>query len=556
MMGRWWRAVVVWVGLLAACSPGREPFDLLIVGGTVYDGTGAPGQGTDVGIRGDRIADMGDLSGAPAARVIDATGKAVAPGFIDMHAHSELSLIVDGRALSKVMQGVTTELLGESGSAAPILLPATDEGRVHEDLGITADWSTFAEYFERLERQGVSVNVMSTVGSGRLREAVVGNTDRAATAQELERMKELVATAMEDGAVGLSSGLIYVPNRYASTEELVELARVAVGYGGFYATHMRDEADDLVAGVEEAVRIGREARTPVHIFHFKYSGTRSTRVHEVSPFRQAVEIVEAARAGDQDVYADVYPYLASSSTLLLRLPEWSHEGGGAQVAARLRDPETRERIRREVVEHLARGIPAGTPETVLLSRTASPDHQRYLGMTIGEIADAMGTEPADAILELVERAEGRVGAIYFGIRDEDLRLALGLPWTSVGSDGAALAPEGVLARGHPHPRAYGTFPRVIARYVRELDVLTMEEAIHKMTGLPASQLGLAGRGVLTPGSQADVVVFDPVAFRDRATFEDPHQLAEGVEALIVNGQLVVDRGVHTGRKPGRVLRRR
>jgi N-acyl-D-aspartate/D-glutamate deacylase len=542
--------------LLAACSPGPEPFDLLIVGGTVYDGTGAPGQVTDLGIRGDRIADMGDLSGAPAGRVIDASGKAVAPGFIDMHAHSDLSLIVDGRALSKVMQGVTTELLGESGSAAPILLPADDQGRVHEDLGVTADWSTFAEYFGRLERQGISVNVMSTVGSGRLREAVVGNTDRAATVQELERMKELVRAAMEDGAAGLSSGLIYLPNRYASTEELIELARVTAPYGGFYATHMRDEADDLVAGVEEAVRIGREAAVPVHILHFKYSGTRSTRLHDASPFRQAVEIVEEARAGGQDVYADVYPYLASSSTLQLRLPEWSREGGGAALAARLRDPDTRESIRREVAAHLAKGIPAGTPETVLLSRTAFSDHERYLGMTIGEIADSMGAEPAEAILELVERAEGRAGAIYFGIREEDLGLALSLPWTSVGSDGAALAPDGVLARSHPHPRAYGTFPRVMARYVRELDVLSMANAIHKMTGLPASQLGLEGRGILAPGNHADVVVFDPATFRDRATFEDPHQLAVGLEALVVNGQLVVDGGMHTGAKPGRVLRNR
>jgi N-acyl-D-aspartate/D-glutamate deacylase len=541
---------------LVACQPAQEPYDLLILGGTVIDGTGAAAVPADVGIRGDAIAAIGDLSGAPATHVLDATGKIVAPGFIDMHSHSDIPLVVDGRALSKVMQGVTTELLGESGSAAPILLDPDDARRVSDELGITEDWSTFAEYFDRLERQGISVNVLSTVGSGALRGAVIGNEDRAATPEELERMKALVDEAMRDGAVGVSSGLIYVPNRYASTEEIIELTRVAARYGGFYMSHLRDEADELVAGVEEAVHIGREADVPVHILHFKYSGTRSTRIHDVSPFRQAVEVVEAAQADGVDVYADVYPYLASSSTLMLRLPQWAQEEGGRAAATRLRDPATRARIRDEVAAHLAKGIPAGTPETVQLSRTAFDDHKRFQGMTIAEIAIDMGVEPADAILELVEKAEGRAGAIYHGIREEDLQLALSLPWTSIGSDGSALAPEGVLAGSHPHPRSYGTFPRVIARYVRELATLTMAEAVHKMTGLPASQLGLEDRGELTVGHKADVVVFDPETIQDRATFEDPHQLAVGVEALVVNGRLVIEGGIHTGRLPGRVLRGR
>ena len=533
--------------LLVACGGGADSYDIVIRGGSMLDGTGAPARVTDVGIRGDMIARVGDLSEASATREIDATGLVVSPGFIDMHSHSDRTLLVDGRALSKVMQGVTTELVGESGSAAPVF-----EGSGGEDT----DWTTFAEYFARLERQGMSVNVLSTVGSGALRAGVVGLNDVPATPAQLEEMKQHVEQAMLDGAFGLSSGLIYVPNKYASTEELIELAKVAARHGGFYTSHMRDEADELVAGVEEAVRIGREAGLPVHILHFKFSGTRSRMHHDVSPFRSAVAVVESARAEGLDVYADVYPYVASSSTLNLRLPEWTQEGGGSALAERLRDPEVRPGIRQEVAEHLAKGIPAGTPETVLLSRTRYEPHQQYQGMTIAQIADAMGVEGADAILELVEKSEGGAGAIYFGIREDDLEYALSLPWTSIGSDGSALAPEGELARSHPHPRSYGTFPRVIARYVRERGVLTLAEAVHKMTGLSASQLGLANRGTLARGMKADITVFDPGAIRDLATFEEPHQLSVGVEYLLVNGDLVLDEGAHTGSLPGRVIRRR
>ncbi len=532
---------------LVACGGGADSYDILIRGGSVLDGTGAPARVTDVGIRGDMIARVGDLSAASATREIDATGLVVSPGFIDMHSHSDRTLLVDGRALSKVMQGVTTELVGESGSAAPVF---------EASRGEDTDWTTFAEYFARLERQGMSVNVLSTVGSGALRAGVVGLNDVPATPAQLEEMKQHVEQAMLDGAFGLSSGLIYVPNKYASTEELIELAKVAARHGGFYTTHMRDEADELVAGVEEAVRIGREAGLPVHILHFKFSGTRSRMHHDVSPFRTAVAVVESARAEGLDVYADVYPYVASSSTLNLRLPEWTQEGGGSALAARLRDPDLRPGIRQEVAEHLAKGIPAGTPETVLLSRTRYEPHQQYQGMTIAQIADAMGVEGADAILELVEKSEGGAGAIYFGIREDDLEYALSLPWTSIGSDGSALAPEGELARSHPHPRSYGTFPRVIARYVRERGILTLAEAVHKMTGLSASQLGLADRGTLARGMKADVVVFDPETIRDLATFEEPHQLSVGVEYLLVNGDLVLDEGAHTGSLPGRVIRRR
>ena len=344
------RLILPTAAFLVACSSGAGRFDILIRGGSVLDGTGAPARVTDVGIRGDIIARIGDLSAASATQEIDATGLVVSPGFIDMHSHSDRTLLVDGRALSKVMQGVTTELLGESGSVAPVF---------ESSRGDDTDWTTFAEYFARLERQGTSVNVLSTVGSGALRAGVIGLNDEPATPEQLEEMKQHVEQAMLDGAFGLSSGLIYVPNKYASTEELIELAKVAARHGGFYTSHMRDEADELVAGVEEAVRIGREAGLPVHILHFKFSGTRSRMHHDVSPFRTAVDVVEKARAEGLDVYADVYPYLASSSTLNLRLPEWTQEGGGSALAARLRDPELRPRIHQEVAEQSGQGHSRG-----------------------------------------------------------------------------------------------------------------------------------------------------------------------------------------------------
>ncbi len=546
--------------VLHACAEPAERFDVVIRGGDVFDGTGAASRRADVGIRDDTVQAVGDLSGAAADTEIDATGLAVAPGFIDMHSHSDRTLVVDGRALSKVKQGVTTELLGESGSAAPVFrrittapLSASGEA-VPDDESESEPWTTFAEYFAVLEDRGISVNVLSTVGSGALRAGVVGFDDVPATAEQLEEMKQHVEQAMRDGAMGLSSGLIYIPNRYASTEELIELARVAAAHGGFYTSHLRDEADDLVAGVQEAVRIGREAGLAVHILHFKYSGTRSKMHHERSPFLSAVEVVEAARDEGLNVYADVYPYVASSSTLNLRIPDWAREGGSAALTERLRDPALRARIRREVEAHMAKGIPAGTPETVLLSRTPYEDHRVFQGMTIAEIAAAMDIAPVDAILELAERSGARAGAIYFGIREADLEHALTLPWTSIGSDGSALAPVGELAQSHPHPRSYGTFPRVLSRYVRESGLLSLAEAIHKMTGLPAAQLGLADRGTLVVGNKADVVVFDPQTIRDLATFEQPHQLAEGVVHLLVNGELVLEHGEHTGALPGRVIR--
>ena len=483
------------------------------------------------------------------------TGLVVSPGFIDMHSHSDASLLADGRALSKVYQGVTTELLGESGSAGPV--PPSireDQKSALAELGLTLDWTTLGEYFDRLKRQGTSVNVLSSVGSGSLRAAVVGYDNRPATPEELQEMRRLMAEAMEDGAVGLSSGLIYVPNRYAPTEELVELAKVAARYGGSYATHLRDEADYLERGVDEAIRIGRDAKVPVHIFHFKFSSVRSQRIQSTSPVRGAVDTIEQAREYGIEIFCDVYPYNASQTTLNMLLPDWSHEGGSAALATRLRSADSRRKIHDEVAERLEKGIPGASPETVLLARTPFEDHRRFQGKTLGVVSEEMGVSPTDAILELVEKADGRASGIFFGIREGDLEYALGRSWTSIGSDGAALSPSGVLAQAHTHPRAYGTFPRVLARFVRERGTLTLPEALHKMTGLPASQLRLSDRGQIRIGAKADIVVFDPDTIEDVATFDAPHRLSTGVHWLLVNGEIVLEDGEHTGALPGRVLR--
>ncbi len=540
--------------LLACAQNGPEPFDLLIRGGDVVDGTGSPARRADVGIRGDTIDAIGDLSGHPAVQVVEADGLVVAPGFIDMHSHSDFTLLVDGKGLSKVTQGVTTELLGESGSAAPLVGEArapVEKGL--GEMGITLDWATLGEYFARLEREGMSVNIVSMVGSGRIREAVVGFDNRPPTAEEMKRMKELVEEAMTDGAAGLSSGLIYPPNGYATTEELIALATVAARYGGFYLSHIRGEDERLLQALQEAIEIGREANLPVEVLHFKRSSMRLGQEPDPS-IQDAAALIEKAQQEGVAVHANLYPYSASQTTLNVRLPAWAQEGGNQKLVERLRNPETRQRIRKELAALLSKGIAGATPDTILFGSTPYEAHKNLQGKRIAEIAELMEVDAAEAYLELIDKAEGQTRAIYFGMREEDVRFALALPWTSIGSDGTAIAPVGILARSHPHPRWYGTFPRVLGYYVREEKVLTLPEAIRKMTSLPATRLGLADRGTLAPGFKADVVVFDRETIRDRSTFTEPHQLSEGVEFLTVNGELVLEDGEHTGAKPGRVLR--
>lgn len=549
--------VVLFTVLVAFSTSGclsPPPYDLVIRGGNLVDGSGAPSRRADVGIRGDTIAVLGDLEDAQAIQVIEAQGLVVAPGFIDMHSHSDFTLLVDGRGLSKVTQGVTTELLGEATSAAPVEGPLRSEQEIElSSLGLTLDWTTLEQYFQRLEQSGMSVNILSTVGSGQVRACVVGYEDRPATAEEVGRMQELVEQAMRDGAVGLSSGLIYSPNRYASTEELIGLAKVAAGYGGFYLSHIRGEDDQLLTALQEAIEIGRQAGLPVEVLHFKRSSFKLDQ--EPSPsIQEAAALIEEAQAEGVQVHANLYPYSASQTGLGVRIPNWVHEGGREKLLQRLRDSRTRRRIGREITDLFSKRIAGATPETILFGATPYLPHQPFQGMYIAEIAREMGVEPAEAIIELVEKAEGDTKAIYFGIREQDMLYALVLPWTSIGSDGRAIAPEGILASGHPHPRWYGSFPRILGRYVREQQVLSLEEAIRKMTSLPASRLGLTDRGLVEAGKKADLAIFNPDTIIDLATFENPHQLSQGVEYLVVNGQLVLEQGQHTGALPGRVLR--
>jgi N-acyl-D-aspartate/D-glutamate deacylase len=549
------------VAVLAAASTGcspeaaTEPFDLVLEGGEVVDGTGAPARRADVGIRGDAIAAVGDLSESSAERTVDVSGLVVSPGFIDMHSHSDFTLLVDGRGLSKITQGVTTELLGESGSAAPVEGEAVAEmERRLAELDLELQWRSLGEYFDVIERSGTSLNVTTTVGTGQLRASVVGYDDRPATVEEMVRMEELVEEAMRDGAIGVSSGLIYPPNAYASTEELIALSKVAAEYGGIYLTHMRGESDDLLEALGEAIRIGKESGAAVEVLHFKRSGVRLEGETESPTIQDAVALIERARSQGVTVYANLYPYEASQTTLGIQLPDWVHDGGRQAMLARLRDPEMRARIRGEIAEELSRGIAGSTPETILFGSTTYGDHRRYQGERISEIAEAMGVEPAEAIIELIDKADGSTRAIYFGMRDEDVRYLLGLDWTTIGSDGTAVAPSGVLARSHPHPRWYGSFPRVLGHYVREEGVISLEDAVRKMTSLAAQRIGVADRGVIAEGMKADIVAFDPDTIIDRSTFIDPHQLSEGVEWVLVNGEVVLEKGEHTGAMPGRVLR--
>ena len=531
----------------------QAPYDLVIRGGRLLDGAGNPWVRADLAIRGDRIAAIGQLGDLPARRTIDARNRIVAPGFIDMHSHSDFALLVEGRAESKVRQGVTTEVLGESGSAAPVIGPVVDAMKNSlAPLGLQLDWSDFAGYFARLEKQGISVNVLTFAGSGQLRSAVMGYDNRPPSASELERMKTLLRDAMSQGAFGLSSGLIYPPNSYMKTDELVELAREAARAGGLYISHVRGEGTSLLEALKEAVAIGERAGLPVEIFHFKATGFMRGKILE------AVRIIEEARGRGLDIAANQYPYVAGSTGLSASIPSWAHEGGRPKLVERLKDPQARERIKAE----MKTGAPGwhnlvketGNFENIRVASVRSDSNKKFEGRSIAAIAKERGTAPEDALMDLLIEEQGNVGAIYFSMIEDDVKTAMKLPWVSIGSDGTAVSPEGVLGRGKPHPRFYGTFPRILGKYVREEKILTLEDAVRKMTSLPAARLRLSDRGLLRAGMAADIVVFDPERVIDRATFDDPHRYAEGIDVVIVNGQVVLDEGRHTGASPGRALR--
>ena len=540
------------LALLPALATAQQ-FDLVIRHGHIVDGTGSPWYSGDIGIRDGRVAQIGTLDKATARQTIDAHGMVVAPGFIDMLGQSELSILVNPHLPSKIFQGITTEITGEGGSSAPQnpqLLLADKSG--YEHYGIKADWTTFAQYFARLEKQGMGINLASYVGATQVRRVVLGDADRAPTAAELERMKALVRAGMQDGAVGLSTALQYAPAPYAKTEELIALAREAAQFGGIYASHMRSEGDTIDAALDEAFRIGREARIPVEIWHLKAAGKRNW-----GHMPEIVNRIESARAQGIDVSADTYAYPAWFNSFSAFVPPWAHDGGDAKMVARLKDPATRTRIRQQMQSDSSgwdnewQEIPG--PEAILVSVVQNPKLLPLQGKTIAQIAQSRGKDAIDTIFDLLIDDPGMSVAV-FAMSKSDVALALKQPWVAIDNDSQGTATDGILGREHPHPRGYGTFPRILRKYVREEKLLTLPDAIRKFSALPAQKMRLTDRGVLKKGMWADITIFDPQKIRDLATFEKPNQLSVGMEFVLVNGIPVVENGKMTQALPGKVLR--
>jgi N-acyl-D-amino-acid deacylase len=544
--------------LLVLCVPSTPlsqapQFDIVIRGGTVYDGTGAPGRRADVGLRGDRIAGIGEYASVAANTAIDATGMAVGPGFINMLSWSTESLLVDGRSQGEIRQGVTTEIFGEGGSMGP--LNDAMKKRAYEQMGdikYEITWTTLSEYLRELERRGVAPNVASFIGATTIREHVIGLEDRRPTPEQMEEMRKLVRAEMEAGALGIGSSLIYAPAFYASTEELIELCKVAAQYGGRYISHMRSEGNRLVEAVEELIRIARDANIPAEIYHLKAAGQAN-----YSKMDMVVAMVEKARKEGLKITADMYTYTAGATGLDAAMPPWVLDGGYEAAYKRLKDPATRKKIahavRTPTKEWENLYLAAGSPERVLLVEFKSDALKPLTGKTLAEAAKLRGEDPIETIMNLVLEDRSRVGAVYFMMSEENIKKQIRLPWVSFGSDAASMAPEPPFTKSAAHPRAYGNFARLLGKYVREEKVIPLAEAVHRLSGLPATNLGLDRRGFLREGMFADVVVFDPATISDRATFEKPHQYAVGVRHVFVNGTLVLKDGEHTGAKPGRAL---
>ena len=554
-----WNSVFLSMVLLFAVAPlesqeQTRSFDIVITNGRIIDGTGSPWYSGDVGIRNGKIASIGNLSAAPRARTIDARGKVVAPGFIDMLGQSEYTILVDPRLPSKIYQGITTEITGEGESIAPLsdaILRADQEQYDH--YHIHADWRTFREYFSRLEKQRIGINIASYVGATRVRRMVIGDNDAQPTPAQLEQMKELVRQAMRDGAVGASTALEYAPAPYAKTEELITLAAEASRFGGIYATHMRNEGTGVLPAIDEALRIGREAHIPVEIWHLKTGGKPSW-----GHMPEVVAKINAARAQGLDVSADTYAYTAWFNDFSAFIPAWAHDGGNAKLIERLKDPATRERIRKDMLtpsdlwDNEWQEIPG--PEAVLIGVVHNPQLLPLQGKTLAEIAKIWNKDPMDALFDLLIEDHALTSVAVFGMSEPDVALALEQPWVSVDNDSSGTSPDGILGQEHPHPRAYGTFPRILRKYVREEHKLRLEDAIRKFSALPAQRMRFADRGVLKPGMYADIVVFDPATIHDVATFDNPNQLSQGMEYVLVNGVPVVDQSKMTGALPGKVLR--
>ncbi|MGD2142655.1 MAG: D-aminoacylase [Candidatus Bathyarchaeota archaeon] len=522
-----------------------EHYDVMIKGGKIVDGSGNPWFKGDVAVRGDKIAKIGDLASHEAEMEIDATGLLICPGFIDVHTHTDDSFIINPKADSKIRQGVTTEILGNCGNS---LAPITELGKSFEDkrfkeLGIEWDWNTVAEYLDRLEKVGMPVNVGTLVGHGTVRASIMGYEARAPSEKELEGMKELVDQGMKDGAFGLSTGIKYAPGVYADTQEIIELSKVVSKYGGVYATHIRNQGDHLIESVEEAITIGREAGCPVQIAHLKVKG----RMNWGKSFNM-LRIIDEARDEGVDITFDQYPYIAASTGASAITPKWAREGGTDSFLERLKDPEQRQRIEKGVIEQ-----EDWTGSLKLLVCKFDPD-PTYEGKSIAEIAELRGKTRQATMCDLILEAEGRVPLILFFGWDLDVKAIMTHHAMMVGSDGSSLASYGELGKGKPHPRNYGAFPRFLGKYVIREKFLSLEDGIRRMTSFPASRYGLLGRGLLKTGGYADVTLVDPDRVIDKATFQDPHQYAEGVEYVLVNGALTVEREEYNGAQAGKALR--
>jgi N-acyl-D-amino-acid deacylase len=548
--------ILAFVSVLAcfAAAQQSQTFDIILSNGHIIDGTGSPWYSGDIGIRNGKIAAIGNLSGASAKRTIDVHQRVIAPGFIDMLGQSEETILVDPRLPSKIYQGITTEITGEGSSVAPLndAIISADKTK-YEHLKITPDWRTFRQYFARLEKQGMGINLASYVGATQVRRMVLGDADVQPAGAQLDQMKSLVRDAMHDGAVGVSTSLQYAPAPYAKTDELIALAAEASKSGGVYATHMRSEGDAVMESIDESVRIGREAHIPVEIWHFKVAGKDNW--HRMP---EAIAKVNAARAQGIDVTADTYAYPAWFNDFSAFVPPWAHDGGDDKLIERLKDPATRARIRKDMLTPSSQWdnewleIPG--PEAILISVVQNPKLLPLQGKTLADVAKLWNKDPMDTLFDILIEDHAFTDVAVFGMSEDDVSLALQQPWVSICNDSQGTLPEGLLGQEHPHPRAYGTFPRILRKYVREEKKLTLEDAIRKFSSLPAQRMRLTERGVLKAGMWADIVVFDPATIKDVATFANPNQLSDGMEYVLVNGVLVIDERKMTGNLPGKVLR--
>ena len=552
-----WSGAVALAGVAlagTALAHGAPSYDIVISGGHIIDGTGSPWYSGDIGIHAGKIAAIGNLAAAPRRRTIDARGMVVAPGFIDMLGQSELSILVEPRLPSKIYQGITTEVTGEGSSAAPQNAAIIKESATtFEHLHINPDWRTLRQYFARLEKQGIGINLASYVGATQVRAMVLGFDDIQPSAVQLEQMTTLVRAAMRDGAVGVSTSLQYPPAPYARTEELIALATEAAKSGGIYATHMRSEGDAIMQSIDETVRIGREAHIPVEIWHLKVAGKGNW-----GRMPQVIARINAARAAGVDVTADTYAYTAWYNTMSAFIPPWAHDGGDARLIERLKDPAMRARIRQELLtpssawDNEWQEIPG--PEAIMIGVVQNPQLLQFQGKRLADVAKAWNKDPIDTLFDFLIEDNAFTGCAVFGMSEADVSLALQQPWVAVNNDSSGTSPEGLLGSEHPHPRAYGTFPHILRKYVREDGLLSLEEAIRKFSALPAQRMRFTDRGVLKANMWADVVIFDPATIRDLATFENPNQLSQGMDYVLVNGVPVIEHGKMSGALPGKVIR--